>query len=117
MKARYHRLDGWRGYRIPGPAIAGASDTGTSSDSPCPSGDVKAEIQRFQRECLRPAGIHSRQRFGESSNVFCGKRWVYVVEADFPKAARLALDWIATNDRSLRYLHGADQQKVLEVAP
>lgn len=105
-----------RGYCIPGPAVAGASDTGTASDSPCPRGEVKAEIQRFQRECLRPAGIHSRQRFGNSSNVFCGKRWVCVAEADFPKAARLALAWIVTNDRSLRYLHSADQQKVLGMA-
>lgn len=116
MKARYHRIDGWRGYRIPGLAIAGASDTGTSSDSPCPSGDVKAEIQRFRGECLRPAGIHSRQRYGDSSNVFCGKHWVCVAEADFAKAARLALNWIATNDSSLRHLHGADQQKVFEVS-
>lgn len=116
MKARYHRIDGWRGYSIPGSAVAGASDTGTASDSPCSSGEVAVEIMRFQFECLRPAGIKSMQRCGDSSNVFCGKCWVCVAEADFPQAARLALDWIATNDRSLRYLHSADQQKVLEVA-
>jgi hypothetical protein len=116
MKARYHRIDGWRGYRIPGAAIAGASDTGNWSDSPCPSGEVKAEIQRFQRECLRPAGIQSRQRFGGSSNAFCGKRWVCVSEADWAKAARLALTWLEDNKFSTSYLHSADQQKVLEVA-
>lgn len=109
MKSRYHRLDGWRGYMIPGSAIAGASDTGMASDSPCPSDKVKAEVHRFQRECLRPAGIKSRQRIGGSSNVFCGKRWVCVSEADWPKAAALALEWIDGNEHGLHYLHDADQ--------
>ena len=109
MKSRYHRLDGWRGYRIPGLAIAGASDTGMASDSPAPSDKVKTEIHRFQRECLRPAGIKSRQRLGSSSNVFCGKRWVCVSEHDWEKAAALALQWIDGNDHSLHYLHNADQ--------
>lgn len=112
MKTRYHRLDGWRGYRIPGLAIAGASDTGMASDSPAPSDKVKAEIRQLQRECLRPAGIHSRQRWGESSNVFCGKRWVCVAASDWPKAAPLVQQWLKDNDRGLRYLHDADQSKV-----
>ena len=109
MKSRYHRLDGWRGYMIPGLAVAGSSDTGTWSDSPCPSGEVKAEIRKLQRECLCPAGIHSRQNFGASSNVFCGKRWVCVAEHDWAKAAGLVWQWLAENDHRLRYLHDADQ--------
>lgn len=111
---RYHRIDGWRGYSIPGTAIAGASDTGSWAASPCPSDKVKAEIQFFQREVLRPAGIKSRQRFGSSSNVFCGKRWLCVVAGDWPKAARIAQEWISANDHSLRYLHTADQQAALQ---
>lgn len=109
MKSRYHRLDNWRGYTIPGLAVAGASDTGTWSDSPCPSGEVATEIRKLQRECLRPAGIHSRQRSGGSSNVFCGKRWLCVAERDWAKAAPLVQQWLDDNDRDLRYLHNADQ--------
>ena len=107
---RYHRIDGWRGYSVPGAAVAGASDTGNWNDSPCPSFKVKQEIRRFQHEVLIPAGIKSRTRFGGSSNVFCGKRWVCVAPSDWDVAAKLALDWLAINDRDLRYLHNADQQ-------
>ena len=70
-KARYHRIDGWRGYSIPRLAVVGASDTGMWGDSPCKSTDAKAEIRRFQREALRPLGIKSRTRGGGTSNVFC----------------------------------------------
>lgn len=110
MKSRYHRIDNWRGYRIPGSAVAGASDTGTWWDSPCPSDKVVEEIRRLQRECLRPAGIKSRQRGGGSSNCFCGKRWVCVAERDWNKAAALVQQWLDDNDRSLQFLHSADQQ-------
>jgi len=105
---RYHRIDAWRGYRIPGPAVAGASDTGTWSDSPCPTPDVKREIQRFQRECLRPAGIPSKTRMGHSSNVFCGKRWVTVDASDWPKAKELADAWLKENKHVTDFIHGAD---------
>jgi len=107
LKSRYHRINGWHGYSIPGPAVAGASDTGDWCDSPCPSDEVKAEIRRLQRECLRPAGINSRQRLGRSSNVFCGKRWVCVAEADFVHAKTLASEWLKVNDKNLRFLHSA----------
>ncbi len=104
---RYHRIDGWRGFWIPGPAVAGASDTGTWSDSPCPSDKVKAEIRRFQRECLSPAGIKSRTIGGGSSNAFCGKRWVTVAAEDFAEAQPLAEAWMAKTSNSTDYIHSA----------
>lgn len=104
---RYHRISGWRGYWIPGPAVAGASDTGTWSDSPCPTPLVQAEIRRFQRECLRPAGIKSRTRFGGSSNVFCGKRWVCVSAEDWLRAKDLADAWLQNNESTTRFIHNA----------
>ena len=110
IPSRYHRIDGWRGYNIPGSAVAGSSDTGYWSDSPCPTDEVKAEIRKFQRECLRPAGIKSRVRGGQSSNVFCGKRWVCVPVKDWERAAPLAKAWLAQHDRDCRYLHDAGQQ-------
>jgi hypothetical protein len=105
---RYHRIDGWRGYWIPGTAVAGSSDTGTWSDSPCPTPEVKREIGRFQREVLRPAGIKSRTRYGGSSNLFCGKRWVVVDRAQWPRAKELADKWLTEHDRDTRYIHSAD---------
>lgn len=107
IKPRYHRIDGWRGYMIPGPAVAGASDTGAAPGSPCPTPEVKAEIRRLQRECLRPAGIKSRVRFGSSSNVFCAKRWVCVAPEDHAKAAELAAKWLADNKEGTRFIHDA----------
>lgn len=110
--SRYHRIDGWRGYTMPGLAVAGASDTGTWDGSPCPTPDVVAEIRRFQREALRPARIKSRTRMGHSSNIFCGKRWVCVAEADFDRAARLTVGWMASHNNSTRFIHDADLDQI-----
>jgi len=104
---RYHRIDGWRGFWIPGPAVAGASDTGTWSDSPCPSDKVKAEIRRLQRECLSPAGIKSRTIGGGSSNAFCGKHWVTVAFQDFCRAQTLAEAWLDANRFNTNFIHSA----------
>ena len=107
IPSRYHRIDGWRGYRIPGNAVAGASDTGMAWDSPCPSDRVKAEIKRFRTECLGAAGIKSRTRSGGSSNAFCGKRWVMVDDADYPRAAELTAAWLAEHKSDTHYIHDA----------
>lgn len=109
---RYHRIDGWRGYSIPATAVAGASDTGTWSDSPAPTPLVLAEIARFRKEVLRPAGIKSRSGVGSSSNAFMGKRWVTVSKEDFPKAAQLTVDWMAKHENDTRFVHEADLDKL-----
>lgn len=106
IPSRYHRIDGWRGYSIPGSAVAGSSDTGTWEDSPCPTPEVRAELHRFMKEVLRPAGIKSRIRYGESSNVFCAKAWVCVAAADWKRAVELANQYIETH-KELRYMHDA----------
>lgn len=107
-RSRYHKIDGWRGYSIPPRAIAGASDTGMAPDSPAPSNEVKAEIARF-RAFLKEHGIATRVRTGTSSNVFCGKRWVTVADAnDFAKAAQLTVDWMADHQHDTTYIHDAD---------
>lgn len=105
---RYHRIDGWRGYRIPTFAIAGSSDCGNWDDSPAPGSSVADELARFRKEALRPAGIRSRITYGTTSNVFCSKRWVTVAREDFERAAQLAVDWLRDNDRKLQYMHDAD---------
>ena len=106
-KSRYRRLDGWRGYPIPRLAIAGASDTGDSSDSPCPTRNVKAEISRIQREVLRPLGIKSRTVYGHSSNIFCMKRWLVVPAGSFPAAAEATVAWLESNKFSTDFVHDA----------
>lgn len=108
MNARYHRIDGWRGYRIPANAVAGVSDTGTAPDSPAPSDAVKEELRRIQAEALRPAGIRSRTKWGRTSNVFAAKRWLTVAEEDFPKAAALTMEWMDAHRNDTYYVHDAD---------
>lgn len=112
MKQRYHRTDGWRGYSIPGRAVAGASDTGMWEDSPARSDLVKAELDRYRKEVLRANGIRSRIRHTQSSNVFMVKHWVVVSEEDFDRAAQLTVDWLADNYATTEYVHEADLDEV-----
>ncbi len=107
-KRRYHKIDGWRGYWVPALAIAGASDTGTYGDSPSPSNEVTKELNRLRKEVLRPAGIASRTRWGNSSNLFCAKKWLAVSQADFARAALLAKEWLDENRRTTSYIHDAN---------
>lgn len=102
--ARYHKIDGWRGYWIPQYAVAGARDTGTWPDSPCPTPEVKAELREFGK-MLRLHGVRYRTKFGVSSNVFCGKRYIVVHSRDYPRALGLARDWFAANNQFTRYIH------------
>ena len=115
--SRYHRIDGWRGYRIPRFAIAGASDTGEFDDSPAPSNSVKAEIARLQREVLRPLGIKSRTVYGNSSNVFCMKRWLVVPRGSFGTAAAAAAQWLEKHRYDTRYIHDADLKELAQGEP
>ena len=112
-KRRYNKIDGWRGFWVPALAVAGSSDTGTYSDSPCPTPEVKAEINRIRKEVLLPAGIKSRSRFGNSSNLFCAKRWLVVAREDFEKAAILVNNWLYENRLTTSYVHNANQDLYL----
>jgi hypothetical protein len=112
-KTRYHRIDGWRGYTMPRLAVAGASDTGTWSDSPCRSGDVMAEIIRFQEEVLKPMKIKSTVVQGDSSNVFCTKHWITVSQKDFVRAAAATLKWLKEHKYDTEYIHDADLETLI----
>lgn len=106
---RYHKIDGWRGYSIPDTAILGASNTGSWEDSPCRPEDAKAEIRDFRREVLRPAHIKSRIRYGQTSNVFCGKIWVCVGKGEYTRAEALTKVWFAERGSNFRLIHLADK--------
>lgn len=109
-KRRYNKIDGWRGYWVPALAVAGSSDTGTYSDSPCPSPEILKEITRIRKEVLLPLGIKSRSRLGNSSNVFCAKRWLVVSKRDFEKAAVVVEQWLNENRGLTSYVHSANQE-------
>jgi hypothetical protein len=105
--ARYHRIDSWRGFWMPDGAIAGASDTGTWSDSPCPTPQVKAELRAFAKY-IRSRGIPCRMRIGVSSNIFCAKRYVVVAKADYERALPIAREWLELNRHQTRFIHDCE---------
>jgi len=76
-KMTYIRTDGWRGYQQPINAVGGANDTGTYSDSPCPSGVRRLEIKNFTTK-LRKNSIPYRTIWCTSSNIFCVSQFVIV---------------------------------------
>ena len=92
-KTEYISTDGWRGYVQPINAVAGANDTGTSSDSPCPSHVCEKEIKEY-RTILRKNKIQSRTMACQSSNAFCVRVYVLVHPDDRDKALELAKEHI-----------------------
>lgn len=88
-KTKYVRIDGWRGYSMPINAVGAANDTGTWSDSPCPSHIAEKEINEF-KALLRAEKIKYRGTAGNTSNVFCGKHYVCVHEDDRARALEIA---------------------------
>jgi hypothetical protein len=114
IKSRYHRIDGWRGYPVPGTALVGVSYTGEWSDSPCRRDEGLSEIRKFRQEVLKPARIRSHTRWGVTSNVFCCKRWLCVKAEDFAAAVPLALEWLKKNDAGTRLIHGAELEGVAQ---
>lgn len=97
----YHRTDAWRYYRVPLTVVAGASDTGNWSDSPCRPED---EIETF-RTYLRSKGIRSSLAWTATSNLFCIKRWVQVHPRNLNEAQSLASEYFARHSSELRLLH------------
>lgn len=79
LKKVWVRTDAWRGYYQPLNAVAGANDTGSWPDSPCPSSVRKAEL-KMAADVLRAAGIHYKTVYERSSNVFCTHVYLVVAE-------------------------------------
>lgn len=51
----------------------------------------------------------ARTRYGSSSNVFCGKRWLCVVDSkQHAKAMELANQWLEDNRINTSYIHCAN---------
>lgn len=88
-KTKWVSTDGWRGYEQPINAVAGANDTGTWENSPCPSGVCEKELKEFCAK-LKKAGIGYGRMTCESSNVFCAHKYVIVAPEDHVKAYEIA---------------------------
>jgi|SRR5580700_6562014 hypothetical protein len=101
LKKKYVRTDGWRGYEQPVFAAAGANDTGTWSDSPCPSDVCKKELDMFKAR-LRKEKISFKTTWGKTSNVFCIHRYVVVAEQDLDRAKEIAEE--LTHETRLLYV-------------
>lgn len=90
-KTKWISTDGWRGYSQFINAVAGANDTGTFSDSPCPSGLRKQEIKEFCKR-LKKEGISYRTAWAQTSNVFCVSQQVLVHPEDKERAIEIAIE-------------------------
>ncbi len=88
LRKKYVRTDGWRGYEEPEFAVAGANDTGSWSDSPCPSNVATEELNKA-REVLSKSGIKTKEIVTQSSNVFCVHRYLVASEFDNERAKEL----------------------------
>lgn len=100
-KTRYISTGGWRGYVEPINAIAGANDTGTYSDSPCPSDVCDAELGKVKR-LFRKNGIRYNSMTTPSSNIFCVHRYLIVAPEDRERAIPLVKE--AIEDTRLLYV-------------
>lgn len=93
----YDRYDGWRGAYVPAFAVFSSSDTGTWSDSPCPSDIVEKELVKA-RALLTSEGIKTYIAHSVTTNVFCMKRHVIVRALDYDKAVAVANEKFNTGD-------------------
>lgn len=87
-RKKWVSTDGWRGYEQPVNAVCGANDTGTFSDSPCPSHIRRQEVLKATK-VLRANGIRCKTLWCRSSNVFCIKQYVLVAPEDRETALEL----------------------------
>lgn len=88
LKKEWISTDAWRGFYRPINAVCGANDTGTWSDSPCPS-NVRAEELRRAKKILRANNIPCKQSVCRSSNCFCVHVYLCVPPEDKDRAIGL----------------------------
>lgn len=106
-KTKWVSTDAWRGYEQPVYAVAGASDTGSWSDSPNPSIDVEKEMNMIKKE-LAQIGVPTKEVVTRSSNVFMGKRWLIAPKGIYPKAKKKSKELLKKMIKETSYLHGVD---------
>ena len=110
---RWHKLDPYRGYKVPPYALAGTSYTGDSSDSPYPFEKIQPELDKLITY-LNKNGLHPGLKHTESSNVFMIKIWIVVPNDEYQKARELVDNWLNENN-SLHYLHNVGDGDEIEI--
>ncbi len=100
LSRKYVKTDGWRGYEEPNFAVCGANDTGSWSDSPCPSHISESELAGAKKALN---GIPSKLITCETSNVFCVHHYLIVPPAYFAEAKNKVRDFIDNNETRLLY--------------
>lgn len=103
MSSTYHKTDGWRGFEEPEFACVGANDTGTWSDSPCPSHIREAELNAI-KDMLAENGIKTKQTVCQTSNVFCVHVYLVPQLKNVEKARELVKKYLSENDTRLAYV-------------
>ena len=87
-KTKWVNTGGWTGYGSFENAVAGATDTGTWDDSPCPTPVRKREIG-MAKTALRKAKIPHVTAWAQTSNCFSVKQHVLVAPGDRERAIEL----------------------------
>lgn len=87
-KMRWVSDGGWNGRAVPIHAVCAANDTGSFSDSPCPSTLREREMKRA-KAILRKAGIYHRSVWGVSSNIFLAIQYLVTAPEDKERAKEL----------------------------
>jgi hypothetical protein len=95
--------DAWRGANVPTFAVAGANDTGTWDDSPCPTPVATKELSELA-SYLKSYGIPTKEMVCESSNVFCALRYLITYPSDVELARGLVETYLEKNETQLLYL-------------
>jgi len=92
--------DEWRGHERPYYAVAGVSDTGMWSDSPCPSDTGQKELADL-KAFLKRHNITTKSMTSPSSNLFMVKQWLIVQGPKFAEAKKLVQQYLATHETHL----------------
>jgi len=87
-KKEWISTDAWRGHYQFIDAVAGANDTGSWSDSPCPTHVREYEMAQAIH-LLRKAKIKYKTAWCESSNCFMQSQNLLVAPADRAKAIEI----------------------------
>lgn len=106
LSKHWKASDGWRGHEVYDFAIAGANDTGTAPDSPCPSPVATRELKGV-KQMLHKAGISYRETSGQSSNIFMVSRFILVKPVDYIKALELFDEYYVTAKNETQLLYKA----------
>jgi hypothetical protein len=99
---KYVETSSWRGYEEPIYAIAGVNDTGSWSDSPCPSNIADKELSDIIN-VLKKHKISVKKITTSTSNVFCVHHYLIPKLKYVDKAREIVKEHLSKVDTMLIY--------------